>query len=395
MQGEIDWFFDIARRGHKASDLLTDLMDKTIPKQYREQLCLVWCAHSVILSRDVNKVIKDDLLARAKDFDKFNNDPYGYDSLYLTIQYLLTNLSSETTTLYVFPWAFMAWPFEVIPLLRKKIMDYSDKVFHPRMFRWLVAKSNTIIKEISHPMPTVVMDYPSYANWCNRWIIYCCESMDRAYSAGVGDDFLYYSRSFDTIADSTMELTKKESAEATAIRRAFRQGYPRFKALHDQPTKADLGASSGGVFGIGSRHADATTTRDDKHVDAQENLMRKRQLLYPKDDYATDRIIDLEFYKKLKDRYVQLNTDVLAYGAGLDFVVSALDLEEEEMIKYGRGKRPNLHGKRLTEAKRNLAVISVNGIHYWTIEILLEEGKIKVYDCNEPAINEVDLFFLV
>ncbi|KAF3674855.1 hypothetical protein FXO38_05029 [Capsicum annuum] len=33
---KIDGLFDIARRGYKALDLLADLMDKTIPNQYRE-----------------------------------------------------------------------------------------------------------------------------------------------------------------------------------------------------------------------------------------------------------------------------------------------------------------------------------------------------------------------
>ncbi|KAM3266688.1 hypothetical protein P3L10_003683 [Capsicum annuum] len=101
-KGKIDGLFDIARRGYKASDLLIDLKDKTIPEQYREQLCLVWFVHSVIFVRDVNKVLQDVLLARAEDFDKFNNYPWGYDSFYLTVQYLLTKLSSGMTTLYVF-----------------------------------------------------------------------------------------------------------------------------------------------------------------------------------------------------------------------------------------------------------------------------------------------------
>ncbi|KAF3651503.1 putative glycerol-3-phosphate 2-O-acyltransferase 6-like [Capsicum annuum] len=147
LKEKIDGLFDIARRGYKALDLLTDIMDKTIPKQYREQLCLIWFAHSVISARDVNRVIEDDLLARAEDFDKFNNYPWGYDSFYLTVQYLLTKLSSGTTTLYGFPWAFMAWAFEAIPPLRKQVMDYPNKVSHPRIFRWLAAKSNTKIKE--------------------------------------------------------------------------------------------------------------------------------------------------------------------------------------------------------------------------------------------------------
>ena len=74
----------------------------------------------------------------------------------------------------------------------------------------------------------------------------------------------------DTIADPTVELIKKELAGATTIRRVVRQGQPNVEALHDQPlTKADPGASSGGVVGVGGRHADAATTHDDEHVDAQ------------------------------------------------------------------------------------------------------------------------------
>ena len=72
----------------------------------------------------------------------------------------------------------------------------------------------------------------------------------------------------DIIADPTVELIKKELAGATAIRRAVRQGQPSVKALHDQPTEADPGTSSGGVVGVGDRHDDAATTHDDEYVDA-------------------------------------------------------------------------------------------------------------------------------
>ena len=75
----------------------------------------------------------------------------------------------------------------------------------------------------------------------------------------------------DTKEDPTVELIKKELAKATIIRRAVIQGQPNVEALHDQPfTKANPGASSGGVVGVGGTHADAATTRDDEHVDAQE-----------------------------------------------------------------------------------------------------------------------------
>ncbi|KAF3648856.1 hypothetical protein FXO37_19238 [Capsicum annuum] len=46
------------------------------------------------------------------DFEKFNNYPWGYGSYYLTVQYLLTKLSTEMIILYSFPWAFMVVPTE-------------------------------------------------------------------------------------------------------------------------------------------------------------------------------------------------------------------------------------------------------------------------------------------
>ncbi|KAF3647663.1 hypothetical protein FXO38_18568 [Capsicum annuum] len=75
-----------------------------------------------------------------------------------------------------------------------------------------------------------------------------------------------------TIADSTVELVKKELAKVTTIRREVRQAQPHVEAFHDQPTTIDSGASyggfgsdggDGGVVDIGASHTD-------KHVvDAQ------------------------------------------------------------------------------------------------------------------------------
>ncbi|KAM3307900.1 hypothetical protein P3S67_009644 [Capsicum chacoense] len=105
--------------------------------------------------------------------------------------------------------------------------------------------------------------------------------------------------------------------------------------------------------------------------------------------------MDLDFCKKLKDRYDQLNGEASALGVGLDFLVPTLVLDEEETLRYIKGDRPNPHGKSWTEAKRIRAVISANGIHYRAVEILLEEGKINVYDSNVPLVNDFDLFLLV
>ncbi|KAM3378581.1 hypothetical protein P3S68_010994 [Capsicum galapagoense] len=123
--------------------------------------------------------------------------------------------------------------------------------------------------------------------------------------------------------------------------------------------------------------------------------MRKKQLTYREAYDAADRIMDLDFCKNLKDRYDQLNGEVSSLGVGLDFLVSTLVLDEEETLRYVREGRPNPHGKSWTEAKRILAVISVNGMHYRVVEILLKKEKINVYDSNAPLIDDFNLFFLV
>ncbi|KAF3661648.1 hypothetical protein FXO37_12828 [Capsicum annuum] len=105
--------------GLAGPSVATDLEDKTIPKQYREKLCLVWFVHSVILAKDVRKVIEDDLLVLADDFEKFNDYPWGYDNYYLTIKYLMTKLSPGRITLYEFPWAFMVVYPWIVPTEQK------------------------------------------------------------------------------------------------------------------------------------------------------------------------------------------------------------------------------------------------------------------------------------
>ncbi|KAM3238504.1 hypothetical protein P3L10_013536 [Capsicum annuum] len=123
--------------------------------------------------------------------------------------------------------------------------------------------------------------------------------------------------------------------------------------------------------------------------------MRKRQLTYWEAYNAADRIMHLNFCKKLKDRYDKLNGEASALGVGLDFLVPTLVLDEEETLRYIRGDMPNPHGKSWIEAKRILPVISVNDIHYRVVEIPLEEGKINVYDSNVPLVDDFDLFLLV
>ncbi|KAM3232463.1 hypothetical protein P3L10_017822 [Capsicum annuum] len=140
---------------------------------------------------------------------------------------------------------------------------------------------------------------------------------------------------------------------------------------------------------------DMRMSYEDKHVDIIIYLMRKRQLTYREAYDAADRIMDLDFCQKLKDRYDQLNGEASALGVGLDFLVPTLVLDKQEALIYVRGDRPNSYGKSWTEAKRILSVIRVNDMHYRAVEILLEEVKINVYDFNVPLVDDFDLFLLV
>ncbi|KAM3283060.1 hypothetical protein P3S67_026705 [Capsicum chacoense] len=70
-----DGFLGIVGPSYKVKDLITDLKNKDIPKNYRKKLCLVWFVHSVLLARDVKKVIEHDFSVLVDDFGKFNDYP--------------------------------------------------------------------------------------------------------------------------------------------------------------------------------------------------------------------------------------------------------------------------------------------------------------------------------
>ncbi|KAF3658020.1 hypothetical protein FXO37_14614 [Capsicum annuum] len=268
-----------------------------------------------------------------------------------------------------------------------------------------------------------------------------------------------------------VELTKKELAGSTVIRRSVRQGQSHIEALHNQPTAIDLGATSGGVAGrvvdVGGSHDNAATSHDDDHVDAQEKInmfkitpncspphsssrpcshckckecmdrqdklfqkidvltntieelkskrgvisyknvrqpytptyvdeilcfMRGRQLAYSDTYDAGNRIMDLNIYSNFKNRFddlIQLASTL--GGPGFDSLVSMFEWDED-MIEYFKGKRSYPHGKEWIKAKRILEVMNMDAKYFLALEILLENGMMKVYDCNLPVFDEDNFF---
>ncbi|KAF3626998.1 hypothetical protein FXO37_30092 [Capsicum annuum] len=272
-----------------------------------------------------------------------------------------------------------AWAFEVIPPLRKQLMDYPNEVSHPRMFRWLAAKSNTNIKDadLFNPTDDAVM---------HPWIMPIEEE-------SVMTSYITLSH-VNTIANLMVELIKKELAGAIAIRRAVRQGQPNVEALHDQLfTKADPGASSGGVVSVGGANQKGghihRTWRQRERDSRQAKNAKPGALDYPRPLFRP------QDFQTMTDMCMPYEDKASALGVGLDFLVPTLVLDEEETLRYVRGDKPNPYGKNWTEAKKILAVLSVNGMHYWAVEILLEEGKINVYDSNVPLVDDFNLFLFV
>ncbi|KAF3674790.1 hypothetical protein FXO37_06219 [Capsicum annuum] len=265
-----------------------------------------------------------------------------------------------------------------------------------------------------------------YLNVEHPWIIPTEQELGMTYFITLGH--------IDTIEDPTRELIKKQLAGKTTIRREVRQGQPSIKAFHDQTTTTDPSASSGGVAGgvdASCRHVDATPSYDvehgpfkkvniyaelgakkkrdlrwakqgtkdypihtfsaenlrsmtdmrtqyvDRYVEEILCLMRGRQLAYPEAYDSANRIMDLDFYRNLKDRHYYLSNLALTLGnKGFHSLLFEFQWDEE-IIKYIRGERPNSHGKSCTEEKSILGVMNMVEIHYWVFEILLEEGKIK------------------
>ncbi|KAG5630045.1 hypothetical protein H5410_001762 [Solanum commersonii] len=98
--------------------------------------------------------------------------------------------------------------------------------------------------------------------------------------------------------------------------------------------------------------------------------MREGRLRYPEHYDSTNRIIDLNFYTNFKQRYDNIIDEATKVG-GKSFT---------HLLNEGINPYPG--GIDWIGAKRILAVMDMNNTHFVTLEILLHEGHMNVYDCN-------------
>ncbi|KAF3642155.1 putative glycerol-3-phosphate 2-O-acyltransferase 6-like [Capsicum annuum] len=125
----------------KNKNLIEALKGKGLSKKHKQSLCLVWFVHNILWARNVNNNISLSLIKLSEDLEAFKSYTWGYESFKMTVKYLLIPLAPKTVNLYGFPWAFMAWAFEVIPYLRQQV-NYQEGVSCPRILRWLSAKTH-------------------------------------------------------------------------------------------------------------------------------------------------------------------------------------------------------------------------------------------------------------
>ncbi|KAH0742993.1 hypothetical protein KY290_030986 [Solanum tuberosum] len=133
----------------KNPDLINLLNVEDTPRKHKESLCLLWFVHNVLLAKDLNNNISLKWVNLSQDIEAFNNYPWGHESFELTVKYLLKPLGPKTNNLFGFPWAFMAWAFEVIPHLTHKV-NAEEEISSPRILRWLRSKTKTA-KNIPDP----------------------------------------------------------------------------------------------------------------------------------------------------------------------------------------------------------------------------------------------------
>ncbi|TMX03476.1 hypothetical protein EJD97_016069, partial [Solanum chilense] len=110
--------------------------------------------------------------------------------------------------------------------------------------------------------------------------------------------------------------------------------------------------------------------------------LSQRHVTYSNYYDPRDRILDLNFYTNFQKIYNEMSDEATTVGGrNIKQLVDEF-VRDEDMIDYVRGTRPYPVGMYWIDAKRILTVMNMDNIHFVTLEILLHEGRMNVYDCN-------------
>lgn len=68
---------------------------------------------------------------------------------------------------------------------------------------------------------------------------------------------------------------------------------------------------------------------------------------------------------------------------------------DAELMAYARGKKPQKHGSRWTEAKRIYFPVNYKNNHWILLVVEVEELQIRVYDSHRVYISDFELRILI
>ncbi|KAM3378803.1 hypothetical protein P3S68_011216 [Capsicum galapagoense] len=411
MQGKNGLLGIVGRRSYKTGDLMADLEDKNILKHYREKLCLVWFVHFILLARDVRKVIEDDFLALVDVMDYTDEVSHPRIIRWLAAK---NNPKIKEADLFNPPDDAMGCASldhaseQELGMASFITLGVVDTITDPtiELIKKELARSIAIRRAVRQDQPNVeaLYDQPTATDPC---------VFSRGIAGGVVDAGDSHPDAAATVSYDYEEdkLLKKleaiiEVAEELKSKRGVippnkgplkkvhiyvALGYEEKKEIQEILTDKTQVPQEYLMHSFDAKDFTSMANMHkwyvDNYVDEILCLMRGRQLAYPNAYDVADRIIDLNFYNNLKSQYDTLCSQTGPSGRKIDQLVSTFECDED-MIDYVRGKKPYPHGKNWTKAKRIHAVMNVKVKHFLIVEILLDEGKIKIYDCNLPFFKD-------
>ncbi|KAG5631270.1 hypothetical protein H5410_002987 [Solanum commersonii] len=251
----------------------------------------------------------------------------GHESFELTVEDLLKPLGPKTNNLFVFPWAFMAWAFEVIPYLRHQKMTYLitlglvETLFDPVVDRvkMELAGARTIKRErVDNEL--VVFDGVDGVGIDDG------SGVDGGGDIGVAAGQDQGATSYRRCSGFLCERCKKQDEDAIMYLQTLSQAKRRkkffIKAIQNLKKKifGELPMAVGEKalefkhVNVYNRENFRTMTSmkiwwEDWYIDKILTLMRERHVRYHEYYDSIDRILDLNFYSNFKQRYDKMSEE--------------------------------------------------------------------------------------
>ncbi|KAM3382157.1 hypothetical protein P3S68_007730 [Capsicum galapagoense] len=141
------------------ANLLHLIRGNKMNEDYKFKCFLLWVLQTMLLAKDLTKVVDTKLIRMIDSLSFFENYPWGKVTFQLTLDYLKkkSDLKKQrdvfdkkqkiSYALFGFPWAFMVWMYEAFPYLGKFAGKSMDEPFPiPHILRWPTTKSDQIIE---------------------------------------------------------------------------------------------------------------------------------------------------------------------------------------------------------------------------------------------------------